>query len=397
MAEIPTSRWLGLLKRFYSLAPSSAGIPYVVRKVSKGIQRNETFRILLIGETGTGKSTLINNILGKKVAKVGHTTNSETEHLTEHEGEVCGIQVKIYDSPGLNDSRKDKDKEEAELQKLQSNLQAGKFAMVIFCFKMTETRMSTANIDTLCTYHEKLGLDWRKVIIALTFADAVPGMDDDRLPDKAFQVKWKQWDDQLRETLSNKVKLDWALVQSIRILPVTNKYTKNLPNKTEWFTPLWLSVLEILDARPMFCYLQMHLDHIHISGAPPPSAKEMGLVKEFSHNQKIPSASLELEMEQFPRQHEAMDEGVSKTKEPREQHTPTDSTLSPWEQPKINIFAGHDDGHLRRSRLKRFRDAIVRGFMQLYNLPHNVATAVANFVGWLQGRQTSEPSPNETQ
>ena len=38
--------------------------------------------ILIIGETGSGKSTLVNNLVGEDVAKVGGTTESQTSDIT---------------------------------------------------------------------------------------------------------------------------------------------------------------------------------------------------------------------------------------------------------------------------------------------------------------------------
>ena len=61
------------------------------------------FGVLVIGETGTGKSTLINNLLGKEVAPVGHSMKSETLEVTPHEVAVEGVPVVVYDTPGLDD------------------------------------------------------------------------------------------------------------------------------------------------------------------------------------------------------------------------------------------------------------------------------------------------------
>ena len=97
------------------------------------------FGILVIGETGTGQSTLINNLLGKEVAPVGHSMKSETLRLTPHEVAVEGVPVVVYDTPGLDDANGED--EEKHLEDMKSLLERRKIHLVIYCFKMTETRM----------------------------------------------------------------------------------------------------------------------------------------------------------------------------------------------------------------------------------------------------------------
>ena len=63
------------------------------------------FGVLLIGETGSGKSALINNLLGKEVAPEGHTCRSETDTITQYRGTVAGVPVALYDTPGTDDRK----------------------------------------------------------------------------------------------------------------------------------------------------------------------------------------------------------------------------------------------------------------------------------------------------
>jgi predicted GTPase len=411
MAVGSVTGWLAQLKHFYSLVPSITGIPYIARKVSETIQGNDAFGILVIGETGTGKSTLINNILGKEVAKVGHTPDSETSQLTKHEGVVCDMRVEIYDTPGLNDSEYDKEKEQGHLREIKAKLTEGKFAMVIFCFKMTETRMSATNIDTFRTYHEKLGLDWGKVIIALTYADVVPMLDKCKPPAEVYERKFSEWDELIRNTLRSKVKVNEEVVQNVRILPVTDFYAEHLPNKAEWFTPLWLSVLEILDARPMFCYLQMHSENIRLSGVRPPTKEEIKDVGKMSSNDEEPSSvppevGIEPLLSELEHTHESVSETLQSLNEGDYIAMSVDTPLVPEPttlsvercRPVINLTEAHD-GDCRTSRMNRFRNALAKGFKRLFKVPHKPANSITAAFIWVLARtarrEKSSPSTVE--
>lgn len=56
--------------------------------------------VMLIGGTGTGKSTTINSIFQRRVARVGESYNPETMSISDHRlNEV----LRLWDTPGLGD------------------------------------------------------------------------------------------------------------------------------------------------------------------------------------------------------------------------------------------------------------------------------------------------------
>lgn len=82
-------------------------------------QKLEKICFVLFGETGHGKSTLGNGILGKEIFKTNDTMQSVTKEIYESNGIGKSENIFVIDTPGLNDSE---GKENEYLKKLANYL-----------------------------------------------------------------------------------------------------------------------------------------------------------------------------------------------------------------------------------------------------------------------------------
>ncbi len=92
-----------------------AGIVKLVREfqerrvetsVDKWWHGSKSISVFVSGKTGVGKSTLVNALLGEKVAKEGDTLDPETSEVKSFTGNIQEIDVTVWDSPGLQDGTK---------------------------------------------------------------------------------------------------------------------------------------------------------------------------------------------------------------------------------------------------------------------------------------------------
>ena len=230
------------------------------------------FRVLVVGRTGVGKSTLINNLLGKEVTSVGHTLQSETPTVNAHEDSVEGVPIVVYDTPGLGDIKGEKD-EKKHLDFMKDLLARGKIHLVVYCFQMNKTIMISSHVGPLRKYHQ-IGVDWERSVIALTFADAlyVP-QSEKKLPHfemgHFFDERLAFWQRELKEELVGNVRVNSDVVEQLKIYPTTLLPKVQLPNGDPWYVPLWLHIVDILSHAATIRFLDMHRNNISDEQAPP--------------------------------------------------------------------------------------------------------------------------------
>ena len=174
-----------------------------------------TLGVLLIGETGSGKTTLVENL-----------------QLQSEEYSEC---VTVYDTSGLESART-----------AWSRIRNGGHDkwVIIFCIPLTETRMRASLIATFQEYHG-MGINWSKTVFALTFADALPipktiRRDPNYNPALYFDQRTQEWQDHIRKVFREKICGD--AIAAVKMFPTTGDSGDELPNGKEWFESAWYSI-----------------------------------------------------------------------------------------------------------------------------------------------------------
>ena len=256
-----------------------------IRAALSKLRKNcPVFGILVIGRTGVGKSTLINNLLGKEVANVGHTLLSKTPTVHPHEVTVEGVPIIMYDTPGLGDI-KGEEEEKKHLDVMKDFLAGKKIHLVVYCFQMSDTIMTSSLVGALHKYHQ-IGVDWKLSVIALTFADAlyVPKREQALHLFKMslyFDVRLVCVQKDLRHELEYTVGVESDVVKQLKICPTSLLPKDELPNGDPWYVPLWLHIVEILSPAATVRFLDIHKNNICDEQSSTPSTPAKAEVKLF--------------------------------------------------------------------------------------------------------------------
>ena len=225
------------------------------------------FRILVIGETGTGKSTLVNNLLGMEAAEVSHSLSSKTAQVHKHSMNIDGVPIEIFDTPGLGDSSCNRDNQ--YLKVMKRILECEEIHLVIYCMKLSETKMRESIIRTFQEYN-KIGVKWEHTVIALTFADFLPvppnekknrGLDMGHY----FNGKVAEVGASVRRALIEKVEIPQEQARNIICCPTTGDPEELLQNGKEWYMPLWLDIFATLSPAAAVRFLEIQVPYLESS------------------------------------------------------------------------------------------------------------------------------------
>nr|XP_040036882.1 GTPase IMAP family member 7-like [Gasterosteus aculeatus aculeatus] len=91
----------------------------------------DEMRIVMLGKTGVGKSSVANTILGENVFQIGRTANSATSECRSETRRVDGRDVTLIDTPGLFDTDRPEEELKPEIVKCFTECSPGPHAFII--------------------------------------------------------------------------------------------------------------------------------------------------------------------------------------------------------------------------------------------------------------------------
>ncbi|KAK6501401.1 hypothetical protein TWF481_009241 [Arthrobotrys musiformis] len=163
--------------------------------------------ILLIGQTGTGKTTFIYNATGNPNAKIGEELESETSEISQYDLFVDGHRIILVDTPGFDDTEiPDADIFRNLAEWLAKSYQEGKLiAGIIYFQRITDNRLSKTAKRNIFTFKDICGEGFMENVMLLSTLWARDGAErakqakrEDRY--KENQDYWKSMIDQGAKT-----------------------------------------------------------------------------------------------------------------------------------------------------------------------------------------------------
>ena len=252
--------------------PQSAQEKFIEGGMHQWWSDSNSISVFITGKSGTGKSTLVNAILGKDVAKVGDKLVPETSEVTSHETTIEDIKVIVWDSPGLQDGTSN---EQAYLNDIEKKCK-DKVDLLLYCMPMKVERLLTGSIEieAMCKLTEKLGREiWENAVIVLTHANTrieymkeeedLEGEDDIAELKEKFDEKVEMWKNQIIKCLKNDVKLSGEVVANIPILPAGLKIEPILiQGLTPWLSALWMESLMATKTEAQPALIKMNMQRL---------------------------------------------------------------------------------------------------------------------------------------
>jgi predicted GTPase len=228
---------------------------------------SNSVNMLVTGKTGVGKSSLINGIVGKEVAKKGDSLDRGTVEVQAFAFKYHDVDITIWDSPGLQDGL---DKEEEYIRDMQRKGCANSDLM-LYCVKMSDTRFRKEDHDAVRKLTVGLGKDiWKNAIFVMTFANDVRArrergqkLTPDEERKRNFRQRIEEWKAKLVGAVIE-AGVDAKIAASIPIVPAGYDQEQELPDRDNWLSPLWYASILRMKEHSQSALLKTNLHRIKL-------------------------------------------------------------------------------------------------------------------------------------
>uniref|UniRef100_UPI0037E7E5A6 GTPase IMAP family member 7-like n=1 Tax=Semicossyphus pulcher TaxID=241346 RepID=UPI0037E7E5A6 len=110
---------------------------------------SNTMRVVILGKTGSGKSSLANTIFGEETFMVDHTLNSGTSECQVETRSVNGQSITLMDTPGFFDTERSEEDLKREIVRCITGCTPGPHAFLIVLKVEKFTKIEQAFIATI--------------------------------------------------------------------------------------------------------------------------------------------------------------------------------------------------------------------------------------------------------
>ena len=243
----------------------------IQKELRDWVNNSSSVNIFATGQSGSGKSSLVNSLVGRDVATEGDTLDPETtavkcHKLTSREG----YKVTVWDSPGLQDGTKNEAAYLRDLKKKCSDMD-----LCVYCINVSKNRFTRGCKDLLAmkkltdTFGTTL---WDHTVIALTFANELEAKSEDMMRaslrgDKEkictlFKEKVSEWEEKIKQLMISEVELDEGKVAKIDFVPTGYHSSPRLPDRDHWMSSFWFTALYSTKQRAQPALIMMNHNRI---------------------------------------------------------------------------------------------------------------------------------------